>query len=169
MRAYVRAEPPNSVAGAQVVNIREATNADAAAISELTRDLTLKNISHEFPLAGRLFLDNALSAEQVRRNMQENCRYHVCEKAGCIVGVVAMRANRHLLKLFVAEIAQGQGIARALWTAAKQACIRSGHRGPFTVSAARGAEPVYRQLGFVRSGDETTENGVTRVPMHSAS
>ncbi len=150
------------------MRIREAVAEDADAISELTRDLTRKYIAPELPPAGRKFLNDALSPKHVRRNMEEGCRYHVCEIGGSIVGVAAMRPHGHLLKLFVAESAQGRGIARALWTAARDACIHSGHEGGFTVSAARGAEAMYARLGFVRSGEETTEHGVTRVPMRYA-
>lgn len=148
------------------MHIREATLEDAEEISQLSRYLTHKYISPDFPLSGRLFLDDALSSAQVRKNMEDGCSYHVCEINSAVVGVIAMRPHGHLLKLFVAEPAQRRGIARALWTAAREHCIRSGYKGRFTVSAARSAEPVYRRLGFVRSGDETTEDGVTRVPMH---
>ena len=85
------------------------------------------------------------------------------------MGLVATRANQHLLKLFVADAAQCRGLARALWVTAKEACIRAGHTGPFTVSAARAVVPMYEKFGFVRSGEETTEDGVVRMPMHTPS
>lgn len=55
-----------------------------------------------------------------------------------MLGVVATRDDHHLLMLFVAEEAQGQGLARALWARAREACLEAGYSGVFTVSAALG-------------------------------
>jgi len=149
------------------MGIREASLADAAEISALTTSLSDRFIAHEFSAEGRRNLLAALSAEHVRAEMQGDCRYHVYEAAGEILGVVAMRANRHLLKLFVAEAAQGKGIGRALWETAKRTCAAAGYQGPFTVSASRGAVGVYERFGFVREGDETVEDGIIRIPMRT--
>jgi len=59
------------------MGIRIAAEADAEAISALTRALTLQFISHEFSPAGKRTLHEALSAEQIRINMRDGCRYHV--------------------------------------------------------------------------------------------
>ncbi len=151
------------------MGIRSATEDDAEAISALARALTAKFVSHEFSPAGQRTLHEALGAGQVRFNMRNGCRYHVYEEDGVVLGLVATRADRHLLKLFVAEAAQARGLARALWETAKQACIAAGYSGPFTVSAARAAVPMYEAFGFVRSGNETTEDDIIRVPMHTPS
>ena len=148
--------------------IRDATEDDAEAISALTRALTRKFISHEFPTGARRALDDALAPERVRGNMRGGVRYHVFEEAGEIVGVVAMRPSGHLLKLFVAEAAQGRGHARALWDAARTASRASGHIGPFTVSAALAAVAMYERFGFTASGEATSEGGVVRVPMRTS-
>ena len=58
--------------------------------------------------------------------------YHVAEDAGRLVGVVAVRDNKHLYHLFVAEPHQGQGLARELWSVAKAACVAAGNSGEFT-------------------------------------
>src|SRR6476660_1835348 len=118
------------------MEIREGRLEDASSISELTTYLTNKYISSGLPSAARRFLEDELSLDKVRSNMERGCRYYVCEIHGSLIGVCAMRPHGHLLKLFVAECAQRRGVASALWAAARDACIRAGHKGPFTVSAA---------------------------------
>lgn len=145
--------------------IRLAQEADAEAISVLTRRLTRHYISRDFSTEGQRFLHDALSPQQIAKNIRGSCRYLVCESEGELLGVVATRDNRHLLMLFVAERAQGKGLARLLWERARDACMEAGYSGPFTVSAALGAVPVYESFGFKPTGPATTEHGVTRVPM----
>jgi GNAT superfamily N-acetyltransferase len=64
-----------------------------------------------------------LDAESTRRHFADGLRYHVYEDNGDLVGVVATREDRHLFNLFVAEHAQGRGIARLLWKTAREACV----------------------------------------------
>ena len=149
--------------------IREATEEDAPAISDLSRSVSLHFIAPDFSEEGRRNLLDALRTEAVLANMRRNCRYHVYEEDGTILGVVAMRPNSHLLKLFVAESAQDGGIGRALWEVARAASVAAGYRGPFTVSSSRAAVPFYKRLGFVPEGDETIEDGMIRVPMRTVS
>jgi GNAT superfamily N-acetyltransferase len=148
--------------------IRAATESDAEAIASLSRLITRRDIAADFPPEAQHFLDQALGPEQVRANMRGTCRYLVAEAGEDLLGVVATRDDRHLLKLFVADAARGQGLARALWERARQASVAAGYRGPFTVSAATGAVPVYERLGFRPSGPATIEDGITRVPMSTA-
>lgn len=145
--------------------IRKAIARDADAISDLTLRVSAKFIAHEFSEEGKRTLFAALSPEEVRRNMDGDCCYHVFEEAGDVIGVVAMRSNGHLLKLFVAEAMQGRGIARDLWDTARLALLAAGFTGQFTVSSSRGAVGVYEKFGFVRDGEETVEHGIARLPM----
>ena len=149
--------------------IRLAEETDAKAISALTRRLTSEHIARDFTAEGRRFLHDALRPEQIAENMRTCCRYFAAELGGEIVGVVATRDDRHLLMLFVDEKVQGRGLARRLWERAKGACMEAGYPGPFTVSAAMGAVPVYEKLGFAATGPATTEHGVTRLPMATRS
>lgn len=147
------------------LTIRLAREADANAISALVRRLTHVHISRDFTEEGRRFLDEALRSQNILESMRSSGRYFVAVRQDTIVGVVATRDNSHLLLLFVAEEAQGQGLARIMWEHARNACVEAGYSGPFTVSAALGAVPVYKTLGFTATGPATTEHGVTRVPM----
>ncbi|WP_346763655.1 GNAT family N-acetyltransferase [Pseudomonas aeruginosa] len=97
------------------VNIRLARVEDAEMIGAFVRRLTREHVARDFPPQGRRFLQRALGTPRILEGMRGTCRYFVAEERGKMLGVVATRDDHHLLMLFVAEEAQGQGLARALW------------------------------------------------------
>lgn len=147
--------------------IRLAGPDDAAAIVTAIRDIVEPEWYPMLDTSGQRYLDRALTPEAVRGLMENGCRYHVCADVNGIVGVVAMRDDRHLLKLFVARRARGSGLGERLWYAARDASIAAGHRGAFTLSAMSAAVPLYRRLGFVVDGTMTDEDGIERIPMRT--
>nr|WP_240711452.1 GNAT family N-acetyltransferase [Pseudomonas aeruginosa] len=84
-------------------------------IGAFVRRLTREHVARDFPPQGRRFLQRALGTPRILEGMRGTCRYFVAEERGKMLGVVATRDDHHLLMLFVAEEAQGQGLARALW------------------------------------------------------
>jgi len=147
------------------MSIRQATDEDIEAISYLMKSVSLKFLAPELSKKGFQKLLKALDFDQVRENMHDDCRYHVYENGGKILGVVATRGNKHLLKLFVSENVQGEGIARSLWDVAKKSCIDLGFDGIFTVSAVVSAVGMYEKFGFIREGEAIEEDGIVRVAM----
>jgi GNAT superfamily N-acetyltransferase len=147
------------------MQIKIASVTDAEAIASLAQDLARYHISQDFSLEGRQNLDDALSADAMRRYMSEGCRFHVAVADDVLQGIVAMRENRHLLLLFVAEEAQGRGLARLLWETAESAARAAGYDGVLTVSAAQDAMAMYEKFGFRASGEETDEHGIIRTLM----
>lgn len=101
----------------------------------------------------------------IQKLMQDGYRYHVAVVEDSVVGVIAMRDNRHLYSLFVAEEYQRQGIARKLWQVAKEACLGNGNDGEFTVNSSEYAQEVYKRLGFVAQPGPRIKNGVVFYPM----
>lgn len=147
------------------MNIRPATLDAAAAISALILPLAAKFIAHEFSAEGPRCLLDSMAPEAIRGYLARGFRYHVAQHNGPLLAVAGTRDNRHLYHLFVAEPAQGQGLARALWAVAKQACRDAGNPGEFTVNASRFAAGFYEKLGFERQGEEAVRHGIIAVPM----
>lgn len=79
----------------------------------------------------------------------------VCEDNGEILGYGALRADSHLLHLFVAESHQGRGVSRLLWQQ-----LRSSASAQVTVNSSLYAVPVYKKLGFVVKGDIAEKSGI---------
>ncbi len=148
------------------ISIRDAGDADAAAISALILAVAEAQITHEFSEQGRQTMLSRLSPGDILRLMWSGYRYHVAEQAGELAGVVAMRGYSHLYHLFVSRSAQNRGIGRQLWQHAAAVSRRELSLRQFTVFSSRYAEPVYRAFGFVRTGGEKTKRGVVAIPMH---
>ena len=77
------------------------------------------------------------------------------------VGVLATRGNSHIALFFVDEDHQGQGIGRALFSAAKSACktdLMKVNSSPYAVE-------IYRRLGFTPISAEQTKDGIRFTPM----
>lgn len=95
-------------------------------------------------------------------------RYHVATAGSALLGVCALKDNRQVYHLFVAQQAHGQGIARALRARARaDALARQSDESDraFTVNSSAYAVPVYERLGFVTTGAVQVRNGVRFVPM----
>ena len=81
-----------------------------------------------------------------------------------ILGMIELMPPDHIALLFVAR--RRHGIARALlsravaWARARDAGVRK-----ITVNSSPYAEPAYEALGFVRTADRTTRDGITFIPM----
>ncbi len=97
--------------------------------------------------------------------MQSGYKYHVAEMDNRLVGVVAVKNNRHLYHLFVAEQYQRQGIAKKLWQSAMEVCLGKGNTGEFTVNSSEYALGVYEQFGFVAQSGPEINSGVVYFPM----
>lgn len=147
------------------MELRLATLADVPRISTLVRHLTEKYIAHEMPAAAANRLLGSMVEPAIRRYLASGYRYHVAEVNGELAGVVAVRDNRHLYHLYVAERFQGQGLARALWQVAKAASLEAGNPGVFTVNSSRFAVGLYEKFGFVGRGEVVDEAGVIHIPM----
>mgnify|MGYP001826618150 FL=1 len=138
---------------------------DCENLSRLIRTLSRRFITGAFSARGEEFLLDTMTPAAIQKLMQDGYRYHVAVVEGSVVGVIAMRDNRHLYSLFVAESHQRQGIARKLWQVAMEACLIDGNEGEFTVNSSEYAQEVYKRLGFVVQPGPRIKNGVVFYPM----
>jgi len=147
------------------MRIRAALPADSKGISELISGLSAKFITGEFTSTGRAHLLSTMTPQAIKKYMQSGYRYHVAEIGGSLVGVVAVKDNKHLYHLFVAEEYQRQGIAKKLWQLAMEECLDNKSTGEFTVNSSEYARDVYKRLGFVARPGAQIKNGVVFFPM----
>ena len=82
-----------------------------------------------------------------------------------LVGVAALRDNRHTYHLFVRPDFHRQGIAKRLWQQLKSQAIAAGNTQGFTVNSSLFAVPVYAGFGFRPAGEAQTKNGIHFQPM----
>lgn len=149
-----------------MVNVREASRLDADAISRLIIPVAEIQIAADFPQQGRNELLGGMTREAIGKNLLEGYRYYVAMDDQAPCGAIGMRGYSHVYHLFVAIDRQGDGVGRRLWERARDASLAEVRLKAFTVYSSLFAEPFYYRLGFRRSGEPKTRNGVTAVPMH---
>ena len=145
--------------------IREATTEDAHPISALLIQLSEKFIIDGFSEEGKNKLLLSMSPEAISAYFDQGYRYHVAERDGEILGIVATRDDTHLYHLFVAEVEQGNGLASRLWQRAKSDCLSRSSPEYFTVNASLNAQEVYKSWGFVPLAGIRETGGVKDIPM----
>lgn len=148
------------------LHLRLARTKDARAIGILVRRVTHRWIVPTQPPYAVGPLLAAMSTRAIRAKLEAGQRFHLAFVGEALVGVAAIRDDRHVFQLFVGTRYQGQGIARRLWDRLRNDAIRRAGTRVFTVNAAEGAVPVYLRFGFVYDGDPARRrNGVVAVPM----
>ena len=78
-----------------------------------------------------------------------------------LVGTIATRGNSHIALFFVEPCYQHQGIGRALFTTAKEACTSDA----MTVNSSPYAVEIYQRLGFHALSEEQVADGIRFTPM----
>ena len=149
-----------------VLRIRLARLADAPAIAVLSRRVVRRWVLPDQPRkVGRALLLR-LGTRALRQRIAEGQRFHLAYLGDTLVGVAAMRDDRHLIHFYVGTRYQGQGIARRLWQRTLQDAVRRAGTRRFTLNATRCAVPVYLRFGFRADGlERPSPAGVLTTPM----
>jgi GNAT superfamily N-acetyltransferase len=147
------------------MDIRAATVGDSHQISAL-----INRVAHFFTLR-----PDGLGAEDFLKTISPDAiahciaapqfRYYAGFLGDHLVGVAAMRENRHLYHLFVAPEYQRRGFGRQLWEFARAESLGLGNQGEFTVNSTLFAVPAYASFGFVATGAPIESHGIAYVPM----
>lgn len=133
----------------------------AALLAALAQEFIVRDIRPED--AARFTSEH--DAAGLRRNLDAGMVYHVADVDGDIAGFIAMRDRRHLYHMFVGKRWQRQGIARALWQAARAQAEEAEHDGVFTVNSSNYAVGVYQAFGFRRTMPVQVRDGLPYNPM----
>jgi GNAT superfamily N-acetyltransferase len=138
------------------MSIRKANRSDAKQIRDLVYSLSHFYLSdRRSTLPEWLAMSLELTEFEARLESHEFTNI-VCELENGIVGYIAMKDNRYLYHLFVAEDYQGKGIARQLWMEITKIC-----RSPqYTVRSSIYAIPIHQKFGFIASGAIAQKDGV---------
>lgn len=147
------------------MRIRPATPADAAAISALIMGFAPTFTVHPDGAGAEEFFAGITPAAIAGYLQSPEYAYLVAEEDGTVAGAVAIRGNTHLYHLFVDPAFQGRGLSRRLWEMAKEAALRAGNPGEFTVNSSLNAIPVYERFGFQPTNARIEMNGIAFLPM----
>lgn len=147
------------------MRIRPAAPGDADAISALIRGFAPTFTVHPDGAGAEAFFAQITPDSIAGFLASPDYAYLVAEEDGTLAGAVAIRGNTHLYHLFVHPAFQGRGLSRQLWEAAREAAMRAGNPGEFTVNSSLNAIPVYERFGFRPAGPRTEMNGIVFMPM----
>ena len=147
------------------LTIRRGTIEDAERISAFVTALSQEYIVGEFSAKGRgnFLQDHTPSAMQQR--LAGDFRFYLAYSGDELAGVAAIRSNKHLYYLFIAQAFQRSGLARRLWAQVRADSLALGNPGDFTVNASNYAVAAYEKLGFRRTESTKETNGVLYNPM----
>ena len=150
----------------EVLRIRLAQPDDARAIGVLSRRVVRRWVVPYQPRKIGRELLSRLTASVLRHKIKEGERFHLAYLGDVLVGVAAMRDDRHLVHFYVSTRYQGRGISRRLWQRTLQDAVRRAGTRRFTLNATRCAVPVYVRFGFRADGTErASPMGVLTTPM----
>lgn len=143
------------------LQVRPAESTDAPAICALLHSVTHLMVPEPTAPDAIRFLDSSREPAVIERLAAPNFRHLVAERDGKFCGYIAMRDGSHLYHLFVRPELHGQGIARFLW----QQILSGDGPGRYTVNSSVPAVGVYRNFGFVTSGEPQLHCHPPYVPM----
>lgn len=144
----------------ETLSIRAAEETDAPSIAELVQSLAHYFLPSPAMEGAEAFLSSLSQAAITGYIKTPNFRYLVGFIDNALVGVAALRDQKHIYHLFVHPDFHRQGIAQKLWLQLKGDAMAAGNPGLFTVNASLYAVPVYSQFGFVPTSEPETRNGV---------
>lgn len=145
------------------MNICLATTNDAEAISALINASAHHFLQDPSGRGAERFFEGITPQAILGYITSPNFHYLIAETDNHLAGAVALKDGRHLFHLFVAPAYQRQGVARALWTAAKLGAAKD--LEAFTVNSSPNAVVVYERFGFTATGPRTEMNGIAFYPM----
>jgi GNAT superfamily N-acetyltransferase len=150
------------------LNIRSAMVSDAGEIAALIQNLASYFIAEPGSTGTEAFFAS-ISQQSIEGYVVNPGFIYLVALIGLrLVGVAALRDNKHVYHLFVHPEFHRQGAALALWTALKQKALNQRNNGFFTVNSSLFAVPAYASFGFVADGAPQVRNGIRYQPMQLA-
>ena len=145
---------------------RAARPGEEAAVSNLVARSFNEFIAPDFSEEGIEEFFNYANPRSLAKRLEGSHFVLVAESEGEIIGMIEIREMKHISMLFVDKAHHGKGTGRELLRFALER-IKSESLPPeeITVNSSRFAVPFYERLGFTKTSEEKTINGVVHVPM----
>ena len=139
------------------MEIRKLKEEEHQAALQLALDVFMQFETPIYPEEG--ILDFTHFIKEVAPNMA--IEYYGAFDQDMLVGMMAMRAPRHLTLAFIRADYQRMGIGRRLFSC----IVQDKGEGAITVNSSPIAGDFYHKLGFKDTDVEQTTNGVSYIPM----
>ena len=131
--------------------LRRATHADAAAISQVIIAALRESNAHDYPAEVIAMVEQSFSAGAVEHLLARR-KVYVATEAGQVVGTASLDGDV-VRSVFIAPPYQGRGVGRQLMAAIHGAALGAG-LGALKVPSSITAEGFYAALGYAKVRDE---------------
>jgi GNAT superfamily N-acetyltransferase len=147
-------------------SIRPASASDAAAISELVQAAFVKHVAQDWEIAAQDDFLRDTAPQMLEVSLQAAIFVAVYEAEGRVLGVIAMPRPTLVQLLFVMPSHIGEGIARALWEAARSH-IEQNFPDVKTIelNSTPYAVEAYKALGFFPISKQFRRRGAVATRM----
>ena len=143
---------------------REMNTGEEQTVCDLVRQVFNQFVAPDYGQDGIEEFFRFANPDAMKERMQSGGFVLVAHQADALMGMLEFSPPDCIAMLFVAV--QHQGIAKALLAQAiGKARVLNPGLSKLIVHSSPYAEPVYQKMGFHKTGDVTTENGITYIPM----
>lgn len=146
--------------------IQPAQESDAPSVAELIQTVAHYFLAAPSAAGAEGFLASLSPAAIAGYIRSQDFIYVLAFIEAELVGVAALRDNKHVYHLFVRPDCHRLGIAKRLWQELKSQARAGGNTQGFTVNSSLYAVPVYVSFGFLPTGAAQAKNGISFQPMH---
>lgn len=144
--------------------IRSLTPDDLPRVSQICREAFMASVAGTLSQQGIDSFSQIATSENFRTRLEGDNAMRVYVEGEEVLGVVELKAGRHLAMLFIDPLHQGRGIGRQLVTA----ILPQARTEVVTVSASLSSVPAYLKYGFHCCGDVAESSGLIYQPMQIA-
>ena len=140
--------------------------ADVIKVSELVNRVFDEFVAPEYPLTGIEEFQSYTQPTAFLARFQAHHFTLIGMVHDVIAGMIEVRNYNHISLLFVSSEYHRQGVAKKLWCQALQICrANKPELSEVSVNSSSYAVSIYEKLGFHRTGDRQTKNGIAFIPM----
>ncbi|MGI5893520.1 MAG: GNAT family N-acetyltransferase [Candidatus Merdivicinus sp.] len=147
------------------MKIKRLTAKELPEAQRLCQDVFLEFEAPEYPKEGTQSFLEFLNLQQLNRMLVcDLLRFWGVYENSILIGVGALREQKHISLLFVKKEYQRRGVASFLMQAMLNECCKA-NISTVTVNASPYGIPFYLAIGFNPLSEEQCQNGIRFIPM----
>ena len=151
--------------GRERMDIRNLEQADLKQAMDLVWQVFCVFEAPEYTEEGVGTFSDFIELDAMRQRLADkDMLLYGCYEKQTLLGVLAAKPTGHISLFFVRQECQGRGVGRALFEKHLQ-YARQTRVSSITVNSSPYAVPIYGKLGFRKTGEEQTINGIRFTPM----
>lgn len=136
-------------------------------VSDMVWEVFKEFVAPGYSTEGIETFRNFIHEKELKKATESGRLFTICCWDGeALAGSITMRDGNHISLLFVKKDYHRQGIAKELFSRALEKCKEiEPDIYEISVNSSPYAVVIYKRLGFSVVGEQTTQNGITYIPM----